>query len=350
MLDLQQISLDRLDNPGNLMQSRLWAYVKHAAGHRPMAFHLHWDRHRDRLLILIQKISEKHSIAYVPWAPTFDIPEDRRGLFLEQLSGELRRYLPEETLFIRYDLPWESPYSEEQELPPDRIRELRMNFGLSDRNLHKAPTNIQPVHTRILDLSKDPDTLFGEMKSKTRYNIRLSRRRGVKVHSVSFERLPEWYRMYKETAARKGISLHDYRNFEELLKADAENSLPHTDIRLLLAEKDHQPLAGMILAIHGDTATYLYGASRTSHRNLMPTYRLQWEAIRLSQENSCTYYDMFGIPPTEDRNHPMHGLYRFKVGFGGYTLQRQGCWDYPFDRDAYQTYAGMEPLGPSYHR
>lgn len=59
----------------------------------------------------------------------------------------------------------------------------------------------------------------------------------------------------------------------------------------------------------------------------MFSYALQWGAVRLAREAGCTSYDLYGIPPEDDPAHPMHGLYRFKTGFGGTVLHRLGCHD-----------------------
>jgi lipid II:glycine glycyltransferase (peptidoglycan interpeptide bridge formation enzyme) len=45
----------------------------------------------------------------------------------------------------------------------------------------------------------------------------------------------------------------------------------------------------------------------------------------------CCEYDMFGITPDSNPTHPMHGLYKFKHGFGGDIYHQLGCWDYPLD-------------------
>jgi len=347
--EVRRIGLESLENPGNLMQSRFWGLAKKATGRTPCSFKVYRKDRQDNLLLFLQAVGVKHSFAYAPWAPSFFVEEGERGTFLEELSHALKGELPRNCICIRYDLPWSSPYSREDRLPPDHIRELRMNFGTRDRNLRKAPTDIQPVDTRIIDLTKDGDRLLAEMKPKTRYNIRLSRRRGIRVKDAPFHRLPEWYRMYLETAERNGIYRHGYGNFEGLLRTKNEYNLPNTDVHLLIAEKDGVPLAGMILAIHGDTATYLYGASGSGKRNLMPTYQLQWEAIRIARQERCKWYDLFGIPPNGDVAHPMHGLYRFKVGFGGVTFHRQGCWDYPLDAVRYHRFSGEEAAAPGYH-
>jgi lipid II:glycine glycyltransferase (peptidoglycan interpeptide bridge formation enzyme) len=61
----------------------------------------------------------------------------------------------------------------------------------------------------------------------------------------------------------------------------------------------------------------------------MPNYALQWRAIEDAVGSGCAWYDMFGIPPADDPSHPMHGLYRFKTGFGGSIVHRLGAWDAP---------------------
>jgi lipid II:glycine glycyltransferase (peptidoglycan interpeptide bridge formation enzyme) len=62
----------------------------------------------------------------------------------------------------------------------------------------------------------------------------------------------------------------------------------------------------------------------------MAPYALQWKAMEDARAAGCLEYDLFGIPPRDDPNHPMAGLYRFKTGFGGTIIHRNGSWDYPY--------------------
>jgi lipid II:glycine glycyltransferase (peptidoglycan interpeptide bridge formation enzyme) len=71
--------------------------------------------------------------------------------------------------------------------------------------------------------------------------------------------------------------------------------------------------------------------------------------MRIAQNKGCTEYDMFGIAPTPDPAHPMHGLYRFKTGFGGNQYHTLGCWDYPLDHNKYQYLNTMEMSSQGYH-
>ena len=98
----------------------------------------------------------------------------------------------------------------------------------------------------------------------------------------------------------------------------------------------------MFLVLSAHRATYLYGASSSSMRNLMPTYALQWKAMLIAKKCDCTEYDMFGVSPNPDPSHPMYGLYRFKQGFGGEIFHQLGCWDYPIDDEKYNYFVAKE--------
>jgi lipid II:glycine glycyltransferase (peptidoglycan interpeptide bridge formation enzyme) len=80
----------------------------------------------------------------------------------------------------------------------------------------------------------------------------------------------------------------------------------------------------------------------------MATYALQWHAMQLARAEGCGTYDLFGIPPSGDASHPLHGLYRFKTGFGGRVLHRRGCWDYPLQPE-YRGCRGAELGAPGFH-
>ena len=75
-----------------------------------------------------------------------------------------------------------------------------------------------------------------------------------------------------------------------------------------------EPISGIIDIIYGNKIWYLYGASSNEHRNLMPTYLLQWEMIKEAINRGMDCYDFRGVCAT-DETHYNEGLYRFKKGF-----------------------------------
>mgnify|MGYP006291447765 FL=1 len=310
------------------------------------------------LLLVFRSLGPTAEMAYVPSGPEFLPNDERRGRYLEKLSERLRPHLPENCVFIRYDLPWQSPWAEDTSRyteeavwlgkPRTGIREMRMNFDTRRWNLRKAPTDLLPTDTVILDLDPEPDRLLKRMKPKTRYNIRLSGRKGVSVREAGIRDLPAWYDIYCETAERHGMMLNDLAYFKAVLEVNAADSDSPARIHLLLAEIEGKPVAGIMLAIAGGRATYLYGASSARNSNCMAAYALQWAAIRKAQKAGCRQYDLFGTAPYPDPYHPMYGLYRFKTGFGGHMIHRQGCWDYPFDEARYDLYRASEMTGPAF--
>lgn len=352
-----------------VQQSTFWSKVKQKQGIDSSAFDIRvreddiYEGNRngeyitDDFLVLFQDVGYGMSIGYVPYGPTLKPDEGNQGVFLEELSETIRSYIPGNCIMLRYDLLWESPWAKDDARfrdgdwvgPPEkRNQEIRLNINTHNWNLHRSNTDVLPKDTVFVNLTKDEDTLLREMKPKTRYNIRLAGRKGVKVSRLDPDDLDIWYALYTETCERNRIFLHDIDSFRAVLEADkATGNSVRTEI--LAAEKEGVPLAAMFLVYSCNRATYLFGASSSKSRNWMGTYALQWEAIRRAKEQGCLTYDMFGISPRRDPSHPLYGLYRFKTGFGGEIFHRMGCWDYPFDHDSYEKYLSLEMRSQGYH-
>ncbi|NCB98968.1 MAG: peptidoglycan bridge formation glycyltransferase FemA/FemB family protein, partial [Bacteroidia bacterium] len=233
--------------------------------------------------------------------------------------------------------------------PAKNTREMRFNFNTINWNFKKAYYNILPSNTIYLDLTPDTDVILNRMRGKTRYNIGLSQRKGVNVVQLGLENLDTWYSLYQETARRNRILINDIKYFEAVLTSNADNTESPATVYLLAATYDKTPLAAMFLIITGHRGSYLYGASSSEHRNLMATYALQWEAIKISKAMGCTEYDMFGVSPGPDPSHPLYGLYKFKIGFGGDLYHGLGCWDYPLKPTEYSQFISSELNSQGFH-
>jgi len=196
------------------------------------------------------------------------------------------------------------------------------------------------------------------MKPKWRYNVRLAAKKGVSVSFLDAKKAEEnelesalshFYAIYRETATRDGISLHREGYYRRLF-ALARERKDAPDIRIWTASVEGRSVAMNITLFSGDEAVYLYGASSNEKRECMPTYALQWEAMREAIRAGCKRYDLFGIPPSGDEAHPMHGLYRMKTGFGGRIVHAPGCYDLPIKKLAYALFRGAESLRSYYHK
>ncbi|MCR4821695.1 MAG: peptidoglycan bridge formation glycyltransferase FemA/FemB family protein [Treponema sp.] len=304
------------------------------------------------------------SLAYIPYAPEGDFPLDsisseKEGEYLEKLASfakKVKHSLPKNTLCIRYDLPfgWKSP--DERDSYIKRTVKLASSKKLS---LKKTSVDIQPPDSTFLDLSKSEDDLLASMKNKWRYNVRYAAKHGVTVRWVTASSpdfakdLDSFYELYKTTASRDGIGLHPKSYYQDLLERGAKSleseGEEETKITLYIASHEGEDLAAIITLFQKDEAIYLYGCSGNNKRNLMPAYLVQWTAICDAKNFGSKIYDFYGMPPTDDENHPMHGLYLFKTGFGGEHIHRPGTFDLPLS-PLYSLYTGAEKVRAFYHK
>lgn len=203
--------------------------------------------------------------------------------------------------------------------------------NLSAQGFRISKHAIQPRRTVTLDISGNEDEILKRMKQKTRYNIRLAGKKDVVV--TQSENVSAFSKMMDVTGVRDAFGVHSieyYRKAFDLFHPDGSCAM-------LIAEYKGEPLAGIMAFSSGKRAWYFYGASTNEERNRMPTYLLQWEAIRWAREQGCTEYDLWGVPDENleileaefnNRRDGLWGIYRFKRGFGG-ELKRA---EKPYDR------------------
>lgn len=204
-----------------------------------------------------------------------------------------------------------------------------------------SPHAIQPSRTIVVNLVGDEEEILARMKQKTRYNIRLAQKKGVVVRSSSDVEL--FHRLIRATAERDRFGVHNLEYYH--LAYDLFHA--RGSCELLFAEYQRQPLAAIMVFVHGKRAWYLFGASVDSHRDRMPTYLLQWEAMRWAHSQGCIEYDLWGVPDHDldtleaqfaRRSNGLWGVYRFKRGFGGQLRRAYGPWDRVFHPSLYRLY------------
>lgn len=297
---------------------------------------------------------KKLTIAYVPMALEFkgnlNNPEEVKQYFCEadRISGELKKYLPDDTICIRYDFPVDLTAPEERDAFVKNVLTDAKKEGFK-----KSSVCVQPPDTTILNLLKTEEELLSSMKNKWRYNIRLSSKKGVRAEcytasSPDFDKAFEtFYRLFQITSERDKVSFHAKDYYRDLLEKSAlykKNGGSKNEVRLYLAFHEEDALSGIITIFSEKEAVYLYGASSNVKRNLMAPYLLQWTAIKDAKDSGCISYDFYGMPPDENPSHPMHGLYLFKTGFGGLNTHRIGTWDFPLKKADYAFYKFAEKM------
>ncbi len=228
---------------------------------------------------------------------------------------------------------------------PDAWQEdAGVGAGMQMAGFRPSQHDLQPPRTIVVDLQGDEEDLLARMKQKTRYNIRLAERKGVEVETSAHVSI--FSELMEVTGERDSFGVHTldyYRRAYELF-------YPAGMCELFIASYQGQALSGLMVFAQGKRAWYFYGASNNLHRNLMPTYLIQWEAMRWARSKGCTQYDLWGVPDHDEqtleaqfseRSDGLWGVYRFKRGFGGELKRSLGAWDKVYRPLGYTAYQAI---------
>jgi lipid II:glycine glycyltransferase (peptidoglycan interpeptide bridge formation enzyme) len=277
-------------------------------------------------------------ILYVPRGPLMNWDHaDLRRKVLEDLQTFAKQ---RGAIFIKMDpevILWRGiPGSEESH---ETATGQALQFEMRERGWKYSTEQIQFRNTVWMDVRPSEDDLLAKMKQKTRYNIRLSMRKGVTVREGSLDDLPMMYRMYAETSVRDGFVIRPEAYYLRVWELFMSAGM----MTALLAEVEGEVVAGLALFHAGGYSWYLHGMSRAVHRNKMPTYLLQWEAMRKTKVLGCERYDLWGAPDVFDESDSMWGVFRFKQGLGGEVICTLGAWDFPARPLLYWAYTKVLP-------
>jgi len=188
----------------------------------------------------------------------------------------------------------------------------------------------------ILDISQPEEEILKQMKSKTRYNIRLSQRHKVEVvEDNSIQALKIFWQLMEETTKRQRFYARTFDYYQKM----REVLLPDKIFHLLLAKYQNTILGAYIFFTFNNILYYPYGASSREHRNKMALYNLMWEAIKLGKKGKATKFDMWGSPgPDPSPKDPWFGFHRFKEGFGATLEKYLGTFDLVIDQPKYKIF------------
>ncbi|QRN82923.1 peptidoglycan bridge formation glycyltransferase FemA/FemB family protein [Chloroflexota bacterium] len=314
----------------HLLQTPNWGDLKSDYGWTP-----EYLRQGDLgVMILFRRLPLGLTVAYVPRGPvgTGDWPKLWEAV--DALSRERH------AIFLRVE-------PEIWEPVPDDFTETHLP------GFQPSQQTTQPPRTVLIDISGTEEDWLAAMKPKTRYNIRLAQRKDVIIQQNSD--VSAFHQLMETTGERDAFGIHSLDYYQ----AAYDHFAPDGTCTLLMASHEGQPLAGLMAFAQGNTAWYLYGASNNRERNRMPTYLLQWEAMRWAKEKGCRTYDLWGVPDQPeseleakfaDRSDGLWGVYRFKRGFGGEVRRTIGTWDkvyMPLLYKLYQIYTGGKGNTPA---
>jgi peptidoglycan pentaglycine glycine transferase (the first glycine) len=333
--------------PGrHILQSWEWGESKRISGWQ--ASHKVWrdadDQTAAAALILTRAISLKGiefplRIMYIPRGPIIrnwvDIPLRTKVLSDLNEIGKQRN-----VVFIKMDPEVELGRGVPREAGADENSWAQNLIGdLREDGWIPSPEQVQFRNTMLIDLQPELEQLLANMKQKTRYNVRLAERRGVTVRPGNLSDLDLLFNMYAETSLRDGFTIRNADYYLSLWRDFITAGMAEP----LLAEVDGEPVAGVIIFRFGGRAWYMFGMSREAHREKMPNYLLQWEAMVRAKQEGCVSYDLWGAPDEFDEKDPLWGVFRFKAGLGAEVVRFIGAWDLPLNPLMYRTYTQLLP-------
>lgn len=189
----------------------------------------------------------------------------------------------------------------------------------------RAPVDLLPSETLLIDLHPTEAERLVAMKPKGRYNLRLSWRRGVETEfTTDSQAIPLFYDIFWETVKRQQFFGEPYSFFINLCQTLFAAKMAEIG----LARWRGQVLAAILVVYWGNRATYLYGGRSFEHPEVMAPYALHWAAMQRAKARGCTIYDFYGF--TRDPNHGYAKFSRFKSQFGGVPVTTIGAHDYFF--------------------
>lgn len=185
-----------------------------------------------------------------------------------------------------------------------------------------------------IDLTKSEEDLLKSFTSKTRYNIRLAERKGVKVKEDNSDKAYKRYlELTRETTQRQGFYAHTEKYHKLMWNTLKEAGIAH----LLTATYKGEIITTWVLFTWRGFLYYPYGASTEKHKEVMANNLMMWEAIKLGKKMKLTTFDLWGREEGK-------GFTKFKEGYNPKVIEFLGTWDLVVNKPVYLIYRIVENI------
>lgn len=296
------------------MQSWEWSLFKQAEGQQILRLGILDDSH-DLLGGAIVYCSGSHAPYLMPQGPVLPWQnEDKAKYCFDLIYHELGRI------------------AEKTHSPIIRIEPLLQEMPLWMPHAVRAPLDLIPTPTLVIDLGKPEDELLSAMHPKGRYNIRLAMKKGVEVVCRNDEQaVDDFYFLFELTYRRHdffGEPKRFFANMSRFLPSHVSFPISQSAMRMYFAYYQGMLLASAVVIFFGNTATFLYGGSLPFMRSVMAPYLMHWQIMRDAKAAGCRHYDFFGIAPADNPHHAYARFSKFKSQFGGKIVTTAGAHDF----------------------
>lgn len=192
-----------------------------------------------------------------------------------------------------------------------------------------------------IDLTRSEEELLKSFTSKTRYNIRLAEKKGVKVEEDNGEiAFQKYLDLTRETTQRQAFFAHTERYHRLMWKFLHQSLITNNQppiAHLFTATYQDKILTTWILFTWRDVLYYPYGASTDEHRDVMANNLMMWETIKFGKKQGLKTFDLWGREEGK-------GFTKFKEGYNPKVIEFLGTWDLVINRPLYFLYTIAEKI------
>lgn len=304
-----------IKNEGSFLQSWQWGEFQKSLLKKIWRFDY---REKGNILTQAQIIKETFPLKnclYLPFGPCFEktLSIDKKKIIWESILEKIKKIAKEEDsifLCVESFSSWE--------------------FFKNGR----AFKRFQPQKTLIIDLSKNLEEIFRNFHPKTRYNIKLAEKKGVRVKILNFPSkemeksqfyFDNFYKLLNETAKRNRFKPYPKEYYQKMFQI--------LEGMLFSAIYEDKIIASNLVIYFGERVVYLHGGSDYQYRALMAPYLLQWTQINEAKKRGFKEYDFWGI---NEKKWP--GITRFKKNFNGKEIKYPLGKDFVFKKNWYKIF------------
>ncbi|MFH1582157.1 MAG: peptidoglycan bridge formation glycyltransferase FemA/FemB family protein [bacterium] len=279
-----------LKNKGSFLQSFEWGKFQENLSKKVWRIAV---KKGEKIVLAAQVIEERmrfKSYFYVPYGPVFS-PEakaDSLELLLEQIKDLA---VKEGVIFLRIEPTADLP---------------KTSIVLKD-----STKRLQPEKTVLVDLTRGEEELIQSFEKRTRYNIKLAEKKGVKINILN-NYSKDFYRLLGKTKERQEFKSYPESYYKKLLETEGKDF----QTKIFLAEFEEEPIVATLALFFGDKVTTLHTGFDYGHRALKAPYFVRWSIILEGKKIGEKECDFWGV---DEKKWP--GVTHLKRSFNGKEVE-----------------------------
>ena len=212
---------------------------------------------------------------------------------------------------------------------------------------------IQPNQTNFIDLSREENDLWMELRAAFRRNIKKAEKFGCKVemYTEGIEPIGRFWSVMEKVLRKKKFGEYTYGYYKKIWDEFSKEGMA----KIYVVTKDGADLASYFLIFGTDTAYELYGGVLDEAKEFRPGHLLKWSTIKDARAMGLRHYDQWGVAKMlgggeskmsdeggkgevegeYDKNDELYYISIFKEGFGGTYTEYLDQQTYVFDKALY---------------